>query len=108
MTKEDVLAQFDLDIQRMEPKMGESTTEDLKKTVKRLIINDRLGVIEALRYWLRLRDVGLTLTAVILIWDAVIPELKPDVICLKKEIESGKIFHSSYLYLVDKALEVIS
>ena len=93
MTKEDVLAQFDLDIQRMEPKMGESTTEDLKKTVKRLIINDRLGVIEALRYWLRLRDVGLTLTAVILIWDAVIPELKPDVICLKKEIESGKILY---------------
>ena len=61
-----------------------------------------------MRYWLRLREEGLTVTAVILIWNAVIPELKPDLECLKKEIESGKLFHPSYIYLVDKALEAIS
>lgn len=49
MTKEEVLAAFERDIQRGDPRMGESITEDLKKTARILIIKDRDGVIEALR-----------------------------------------------------------
>jgi hypothetical protein len=109
MTKEDVLAAFERDIQRGDPKVGESTTQDIKKTAKKLITEDRSGVIEALRYWLNLRHIGLTATALAVIADMKnIPELKPDVECLKAEIESGKVFHTSYLDLVELALKKIS
>jgi hypothetical protein len=108
MTKEEVLAAFELDIQKGDPRMGDSTIEDIKKTAKTLIIKDRSGVIEALRYWLRLRDSGLTMTAVSIIADIYIPELKPDLECLRADIESGKVFHPSYNYLVDLALKNIN
>ena len=88
--------------------MGDSTIEDIKKTAKTLITKDRAGVIEVLRYWLRLRDIGLTITALAVILYVYIPELKPDVECLRVDIESGKVFHPSYLDLVDKALKAIS
>jgi len=48
MTKEEVLAAFESDIQMGDPRMGDSTIEDIKKTAKRLITKDRAGVIEAL------------------------------------------------------------
>lgn len=108
MTKEEVLAAFELDIQNEDPRMSESTTEDIKKTAKRLIIQDCSGVIEALRYWLSLRDIGLTMVAVAVIDNVCIPELKPDLERLRAEIESGKVFHPSYNYLVDLALKTIS
>ena len=109
MTKEEVLAAFELDIQKGDPRMGESTTEDIKKTAQKLIIQDRDGVIEALRYWLSLRDKGLPMVAVYVIADVYIPELKPDLERLRAEIESGKeVFHPSYNYWVDRALKAIS
>ena len=108
MTKKEVLAAFELDIQRGDPRMGESTTEDIKKTAKKLIINDRDGVIEALRYWLSLRDKGLTMVAVGVIITVKTLELKPDLERLRAEIESGKVFHPSYNYLVDLALKNIN
>jgi hypothetical protein len=109
MTKESVLAAFELDIQRGDPKVGESTTQDIKKTAKALITKDRSGVIEALRYWLNLRDTGLTVTALNVIADIKdVRELKPDLECLKADIESGKVFHLSYNYWVDRALKAIS
>jgi hypothetical protein len=108
MTKEEVLAAFDLDIQRMDIRQGELTTEDIKKTAKKLIIKDRAGVIEALRCWLLLRDRGLMVTAVAVLAYVYIPELKPDLECLKSEIVTGKVFHPSYLDLVDLALKNIS
>ena len=108
MTREEVLTAFEMDIQNGDPKMGESTTEDIKKTAKTLVTKDRTGVIEALRYWLRLRDIGLTVTALIVIADNYIPELKPDVECLRAEIESGKVFHPSHNYWVDLALKNIN
>ena len=108
MSKEEVLAAFELDIQNGDPKMGELTTEDIKKTAKTLIIKDRTGVIEALRYWLLLRDRGLTVTAVAVLANVYIPELKPDFECLKSEIVTGKVFHPSYLDLVDLALKNIN
>jgi hypothetical protein len=108
MPKEDVLAAFELDIQKGNPRTGDSTIEDIKKTAKTLIIKDRAGVIEALRYWLRLRHRGLTPTALSVIIAVKIPELKPDLECLKADIESGKALHPSYLDLVGLALKAIS
>ena len=108
MTKEEVLAAFEMDIQKGDIRMGESTTEDIKKTAKTLISKDRSGVIEALRYWLRLRDIGLTMTAVGVIANVYIPELKPDLECLRADIETGKVFHPSYNYLIDLALKNIN
>ena len=108
MSKEEVLAAFELDIQRVAPRMSESTTEDIIKTAKKLIIKDRDGVIEALRYWLGLRDIGLTITALCVIAENYIPELKPDLECLRAEIESGKVFHPSHNYWVDLALKNIN
>jgi hypothetical protein len=109
MSKEEVLAAFELDIQRVAPRMSESTTEDIIKTAKKLIIKDRDGVIEALRYWLRFRDDRHPLTAVYIIADVYIPELKPDLERLREEIESGKeVFHSSYNCWVEKALKNVN
>ncbi len=108
MTKEEVLVAFEADIRRMDIRQGELTTEDIKKTANTLISKDRTGVIEALRYWLQLRESGPTVTACIVIADINIPELKPDLECLKAEIESGKTFHPSYLYWVDSALKNIN
>ena len=108
MTKEEVLAAFEMDIRNGEPRMGELTTEDIKKTAKTLITKDSAGVIETLRYWLRLRDRGLTVTAVAVLANVYIPELKPDLECLKSEIVTGKVFHPSYLDLVDLAMKNIS
>lgn len=104
-----MLAAFELDIQREDPRMSESTTEDIIKTAKKMITKDRDGVIEALRYWLNLRDDRHPLTAVYVIADVYIPELKPDLECLRAEIESGKeVFHHSYNFWVDRALKNIN
>ena len=109
MTKEEVLAVFELDIQREDPRMSESTTQDIINTAKRLIIKDRSGVIDTLRYWLHLRDERSPLTAVYVIANVYIPELKPDLEYLKEEIESGKeVFHPSYNIWLYKALDNMS
>lgn len=88
--------------------MGESTTQDIKRTAKALSLQDRPGIVEALRYWLNLRHEGLTMVAVSVIGDTHIPELKPDIERLKADIQSGKVFHPSYNHLVDLALKAIT
>jgi hypothetical protein len=106
VTKESVLAAFERDIQNGDPKMGDSTIEDIKKTAATLIVQDRKGVIEALRYWLSLRDIGLTPTALCIIADVdAMSELKPDLDVLRLEIESSDVFHPSYLHLIDLAVK---
>jgi hypothetical protein len=87
--------------------MGDQTIEDIKQTAKTLINNDRIAVIEALRYWLNLRDWGLTPTALNVITSIRIPELKSDLQCLRVDIESGKALNPYIIYLVDMALKSI-
>ena len=109
MSKEEVLAEFEIDVKEYEnEKMAGLFDQSIKSRTKRLIASDRSGVLEALRYWLRLRDSGLTVTALIVIADVNIPELKPDLECLRKDIESGKVFLPYYNSWVDRALKVIS
>jgi hypothetical protein len=108
MSKEEVLAEYDIDLKQFEnDKDGSFVNQALLTRTKRLILKDRLGVVEALRYWLSLRADGLTMTAVDLIGYVNIPELKPDLECLKKEIESGKTFLPDYNYWVDRSLKSI-
>jgi hypothetical protein len=108
MTKEGVLAAFESDIQKGDPRMGDQTIEDIKKTAKTLIISDRVGVTEALRHWLNLRDWGLTPTALSVITSLRIPELKPDLESLRVNMESGRTLHPYLIYLVDLAIKAIS
>jgi len=108
MSKEDGLKEFDIDLKEFgADKYGGPFRKSILSRTRRLIINDRLGVIEALRYWLRLGD-GITIIALIIITEVNIPELKPELDCLKKDIESGKAFLPDYSYLVNRALKVIS
>jgi hypothetical protein len=109
MSRKDVLAEFEADFKKAEPdKNGEYLSADLKKRAKRLIITDRSGVIEACKYWISLRQEPYALLAVSLVMDLGIKELKSDLVHLRKDIESGKVFKPYYNELVDKALKAIS
>ena len=84
--------------------MGDSTAEDIKRTAQRLITQDRSGVIEALRYWLSLKHVGLSVIALGVIGDIKnIPELKPDLERLRADPEFGR----RYAFWIDRALKAI-
>ena len=108
MSKEEVLAELNIDLENSkDDKGGEYFYIDVTKRLRRLIISDRPGVVEALRYWLRLRQADLTDIAVDLVRDFAIRELKSELETLKKEIESGKVFHPSYVEGVDEALEAM-
>ena len=78
------------------------------KRAKHLILEDRFGVIGVLKEWLSLRKDPITMIAVNLTTDLIIPELKPDLEILRKEIASGKVFLPYYNEWVDKALKAIS
>ncbi len=109
MSKKDVLTEFNIDLKTYEnEKMAGLFDQAIENRTKRLIVSDRPGVVDALRYWLRSGDRVLTVTATNLIADVNIPELKPDLECLKKEIESRKIFLPYYVDWVDRALKAIS
>jgi hypothetical protein len=108
MSKEDVLAEYDVIFKKYENDKTNFVNQVLLERTKQLIVKDRLGVVEALRYWLSSRESGLTVAVANLIADVNIPELKPELKCLRKEIESGKIFHPYYNYCVDRALKAIS
>jgi hypothetical protein len=109
MSKEEVLEELDALLNKYEnDKDGMYVQHLLLDLTKELIIKDRPGVVGALRHWLNLREGGLTVAAMNLIADINIPELKPELECLRKEIESRKIFLPDYVYWVDRALKAIS
>lgn len=108
MTKEDVLLEFETAALNPGAKYsGNEYEEYVLKRAKRLIVTDRTVVIEALKYWLQLRDDSGTMIAVDLIGILVIPELKRDLEELKAEIENGKVFFPYYSEPVKKALKAI-
>jgi hypothetical protein len=109
MSKEEVLAEFDIDLKDpVSLKDGEYLYEQILVRAKRTIINDRIGMVEVLRYWLSLRKALYTMMAVDLIKDLVISELKPELNILMEDIESGKVFLPYYKQWVDRALKAIS
>jgi hypothetical protein len=88
MSKEEVLAKLNIDIENSkDDKGGEYFSIDVKKRLSRLIVSDRPGVVEALRYWLQLRQVDLTDIAVDLVRHFALRELKSELETLKKEVD---------------------
>ena len=108
MSKEEILAEFEIDFKSPGSKYGEYLYQDVIKRAKDLILKDRLGVIEACKYWFSLRKEPYTMLAVDLANNLHITELKPELENLKKNIASGKIFLPYYAEGVDKALNAIS
>lgn len=97
MTKKDVLLEFETAALNPDAKYsGNEYEEYVLKRATRLILTDRKGVIEALQYWLQLRDDSETMIAVDLAGILVIPELKPDLEELRNEIEAGRVFYPYY------------
>jgi hypothetical protein len=109
MSKETILMEFEIDVSDpSSQKDGNSLYYLILKRTKRLIIGDRLGVLNALRYWFSLRSDPFTLIAVNLVQDLQITELKPELKKLRKEIESGKAFLPYYNEWVERALKAIT
>lgn len=109
MSKEEILSELEKDIQKSaNDKGGEYFYEDAKKRLKKLVILDRPGVMEALRYWLCLRSQDLTMIAVWLTRDLMIKELKPDLENLKEDIKAGKVFKPYYIEMIDRALKTLN
>jgi hypothetical protein len=109
MSKEEVLAEFDRDITNQGYKPdGNIIYRIIFQHAAQLILTDRLGVIDALRYWLLLRDDPFTVFAINLIQDLVIKELKPDLEKLRNDIESRNTLLPYYNEWVDRALKAIS
>lgn len=81
--------------------------ERILNRAKRLIVSDRSGVVAALRYWLSLRHVSFTVIAIWVIEELKLIELKPELLALRNDIESGKAFLPYYVDWVDRAIKVI-
>lgn len=109
MSRDEVLAEFEIDFEKsISDKGGEYLYADINKRAKKLILVDRMGVVETSRYWFSLRKEPYTMLAVDLIEKLQIKELKPELEILRKEIESGKVFLPYYNEWVDKALSALA
>jgi hypothetical protein len=109
VTKEEVLAAFDIDFKDPESqKDGPYLFEHILRRTKGLIISDRAGTIEALKYWLSLRKEPQTMMAVNIANNLALRELTPELITLGRDIESGSVFLPYYKGWVERALKAIS
>ena len=82
--------------------------QDLLARTKSHLQKDRNGVIDALKYWLSLKDEVRTMYSVDLIKNLAIKELKPELEDLKQDIISRKAFLPYYVQWVDAALKALS
>jgi hypothetical protein len=107
MSKEKVLAEFQVVFRDPRSEDGVFLYENLLNRARSILISDRAGLVEALRLWISLRDQVHANTAVIMAGDLAIKELKPDLQRLREDIISRKAFPTNYTGWVDKALEAI-
>jgi hypothetical protein len=107
VSKEQVLAAFNKEVKKGEPQVGETVAERIKITAKEMIVNDRAGVVGALRYWIKLRDQNLTQIALSVIAEVKTSELKPDLEKLKADVDSRKALNPNFVYLIDFAMNAI-
>jgi hypothetical protein len=109
MSKEEVLADFQMARDNEDyRKDGDLLFDDLLKRAKRLVVQDREGLVDALRYWMSLRDEYLTEMAIILTGELLLKELRPDLEKIREDIISRKYYRVKYTGWVDKALEALS
>jgi hypothetical protein len=107
MSKESVLEEFQSVYADPESKDGGYLYLGLLDRAKRLVITDRIGVVEALRYWISLRDHRHTNHAAMLTGALALKELKPDLEKLREDIISRKAYLTKYTGWVDKELKKI-
>ena len=108
MSKEEVLANFQIAIDNKTYEHdGNLLLDDLLERAQKIVINDREGLVEALRYWISLREQFRTEKAVILTKYLVLKELKLDLDKLRDDIVSGKYLPGNHTGRVDRALKAI-
>jgi len=110
MSKEDVLAKFQKIWEKEEYSRNENgwyLYEDLRENTKNLMTNDREGVIEAVRCWLLLREVGRTEMAMGLAKDLTLKELKPDIEKVREDIIARRYYPAPDTYWADCALKAL-
>jgi len=71
-------------------------------------LTERLGLIEALREWLSLRNEPRTMLAVTMARKLGLRELKADIEALRKEVSEGRVFPRFYLREIDATLEALN
>jgi hypothetical protein len=109
VSKEDILTEFEIEFEKTaSDKNGEYLFINISKKAKKLIAKDRPGIIDVCKEWLSLRKEPYTLLAVDIIKNLKISELRPELIQLKKDIESGRTFQLFYVGLINLAIKAIS
>jgi hypothetical protein len=108
MSRDEVLSEFEtVGTDPGSQKSGEYFYEHLLTRAKRLVVDDREGLVEALSYWLSTHREPDTMAAVRLARDLIIPELETDLKRLKQDIESRRVFLPFYVKYIDQALAAI-
>jgi len=105
MSKEDVLAILESDIS--DPgsyKSGEYLEEHALRHSVKILQTDKQGLIEALRDWIGTQSEPRTMLAVRVAKNLGLVELIPQILELKHEIDSGRVFPKFYLRYMDEAL----
>lgn len=109
MTKESVLNELlEIENDKRFEKQGNLMFFEMLDRLKILIVTDRNGVIDAMRYWLSSKDLGSRETAENLSRFLLLKELRPELEQIRKEITTRKchllpIRH--YLEPIDLALQ---
>ncbi len=105
MSKEKVLAILEGDIS--DPgsyKSGECLEEHAFRHLFGILQTEKQGIVEALTEWIKTQSEPRTMLAVRLSKRLGIVELIPQVLELRHEIDSGKVFPKFYLRYIDEAL----
>jgi hypothetical protein len=106
MTKESVLRDLqEIENDRKTDKQGNLMFYEMLDRLKKLVVTDRNGVVDAMRYWLSLRDQYLTEIAESIAQFLLLKELRPELEQIKKEILARKYYHVPYTGWIDMALK---
>lgn len=108
MAKNDVLMVFETDLK--DPgalKSGEYLAEHVLRHAHELVLSDRIGLVEVLDEWLKLRQEPQTMLAVAIVRELHVREMRDELTRLRVDIERGGVFLPFYLRYVDKALAAL-
>lgn len=108
MSKEDVLAILESDISNPGSyKSGEYLEEHVLEHAVDILHKDKQGLIEALKDWIEAQSEPRTMLAVRVAKNLGLVELIPQILELRREIDSGKVFPKFYLRYIDEALNIL-
>ena len=88
-------------------KSGEYLSTRVLETARRFVQDERSDLVQVLREWLLQRQDPQTMLSVTVVAELRLTELKPDLLELKREIDSGHVFMKFYARRVNLALDRI-